>query len=130
MSGVSGPGRELVATARTKRSLPHTLKISAGCGKTRPLSLRPSSSIPPKNMTLCWGRDHQTNMLRRARQNGVRKDFRLNVAPRPARESSYECCGQGLTGGEIRGSILALLDLVQAGKGAIASAPIDKHRLA
>ena len=60
--GVSGLGREFVATARTKRSLPATLNISAGCGKTTPLSLRASSFTPPKNMTRRCGRDHHTSM--------------------------------------------------------------------
>jgi len=32
--GVSGPGREVVAVARTNRSLPITLNTSGGCGKT------------------------------------------------------------------------------------------------
>ena len=64
--GVSGPGREVVAIARTKRSLPTTLKISAGCGKIRPLSFRASSLVPPKNLTLGWGRDHHISRSGRA----------------------------------------------------------------
>ena len=84
---MSGVGRELVVIARTKRSLPTTLKINAGCGKMRPLSFRASSFTPPKNMTRLRGRDHQTSMSGvRARTLSGRISG-LTCAPRPGKST-------------------------------------------
>ena len=78
----AGVGRELVATARTKRSLPATLR-STRLGKRRPLSFRASLSTPPKNMTRLRGRDHQTSTSGvRARTLSGRISG-LTCAPRP-----------------------------------------------
>ena len=85
---------------------------------------------PPEEHDPSPGPRPPNQQVRRTCQNRIRKDFRLNVSSEAPSESPDECCRQGLTGGEIWDSILTVLDVVQAGEGPVATAPVDEHRFA
>ena len=95
--------------------------------------MRKDEAVEPASFLVCATKEHDSPLrpgppdehVWRAREHGIGKDFRLYLGSKALGKRAQEGRGYSLTRGEVRDFILAHLNLMQAGEGAVAST-LDK----